>query len=366
MKPIKVLYVVNKKLPAGDYRLRYNEHSQVCTIIYALPCKPEILHEHSYVQIRFEEGFRLRYIIEFGRLLSYLVHHKREFALVHFFSTNLILLGPIIAAIAGVPSCITVTGLGRTFTSRSLRFQALRPIYMLFMTIAVHLVRGVLFQNYADLDVFKRRFPWSASKFFYVGSAVSMISVQGKCFSDRCLRIILIARLMPDKGITDFLAVAEQLCSEKHFEFLLIGPASTGFEALQHTVQAYHARKIITYQGELDASATFEQLAQAHILFFPSYGEGMARVMLEAGFTKTCPICYDIAANRELIETGRGFIIPRGNIDMAVATIKYLERNREMLERNATAFQQYIIENFNIEAYSSRMDAIMTKITQQT
>ena len=75
----------------------------------------------------------------------------------------------------------------------------------------------------------------------YAGSAVDSPIVQQKSFSTPLLRVLLVARLLPDKGIRDFLEVASQLC-QSSFEFILVGPPSVGFDTLLAEVKKLAAQ----------------------------------------------------------------------------------------------------------------------------
>jgi glycosyltransferase involved in cell wall biosynthesis len=176
------------------------------------------------------------------------------------------------------------------------------------------------------------------------------------------LRVLLVARLIPVKGINDFLSVATSLWKES-FEFVIVGPSSAGYKELLSKVQDHHRRQIIDYKGELSPSATFDQFSKAHVLYFPSFGEGMARVMLECGYSRTCPIAYDIPSNRDLVDTGRGFLVHMGATHEVLNLLKNLNNNRKLLENNAVAYQNYVLRHFNINAYSHRMDQIIQNLT---
>ena len=363
-KLLRALYVANKYLPDNDYRVIYPRQSAVCLVTYALPRIPYGVDERYFTKVGFGEGVRIANLLHFLELFIYLVRNQKRLDFVHFYSTLLILLGPIVAWLAGLPSLITVTGLGRTFTSPQWKYRWLRPLYRALMGLAIRLSRAVLFQNHSDLSTFTERFPKGKHKYYYVGSAVDLPIVHQKSFSAVRLRVLLAARLLPYKGIQDFLEVADRL--KETYEFVLVGPPSIGFDRLFAKVQDYTLRGIIIYTGELDTLATQAQLEKSHIFFFPSYyGEGIARVLLEAGFTCLCPIAYDISSNQDLIKDGCGFLVPCRDTEQVIYILSKLSNDRSCLERSARAYQAYITKNFNITIYSNRMDNLITKLFQK-
>jgi glycosyltransferase involved in cell wall biosynthesis len=314
MRSIKLLLVGNKGISETDFRYAYFQMSDLCSVTYALPEKTKCLNNAHYLNVKFKEGFRLIYLIELVRLAKYLRKNRSSINIVHFYSTVLFLLGPFIARIAGIPSIITINGFGRTFSSKNTMTFLMQRIYLFFLHISMSLAQRVLLQNYSDLAVLRKKFPYFSHKLAYIGSGIEASVVHEKDFYCPSVRVIHIARILPDKGIKDFLRVAKSL-SHKGFEFILIGPASKDYPELLEVVKDYHNQGIINYKGELEFSVTLAELAKAHILFFPSYyGEGMSRVMLEAGFVRACPIAYDIPANRDLIVRNQGFLHMPGDL----------------------------------------------------
>ena len=162
---------------------------------------------------------------------------------------------------------------------------------------------------------------------------------------------------MPDKGVDDFLRTAEKLQGQG-FEFVLAGPRSLGFDDLFEKVKEFHTLGIIRYPGELNSDEMLTEFDQAHVFFLPSYGEGMPRVMLEAGFAQTCPIGYDISANRDLITEGRGFLAPRGDFDAAVSILRNLAEDRNALRTNAINYQKHILQNYSMDVFCQRLDEV--------
>lgn len=355
---VRVLCVGNKGLPRSDYKLAYARRSQLCHTTFGLPTKPIGLSDNNFVLVRVAEGLRLAYFIALAELWLYLFRQRTRLDLAHFYSTILVLCGPTVARAAGVRCFVTITGFGRTFSGVGWRYKLIRPVYRCLFRTAVALSDRVLFQNHADMIETVSKYQQWRHKCKYVGSSVSAEPVHAKDFSSSILRVVNIARLMPDKGIDDFLNVAAQL-TRPDIEFILIGPASLGFESLHQRVREAHESGAIRYRGELTSSQIEGELKVAHILFFPSFAEGMARVMLEAGFAQVCPVAYDIPANRDLVSEGRGFLVQKRDTREVLRLLQRLACNREQLHENARAYQAHILESYNERAYAERLDSIV-------
>jgi glycosyltransferase involved in cell wall biosynthesis len=358
----QILHVVNKELPPGDYRIRYGLRSKHFNMLYGMPQKTRGLPDSSYVWMNFNEGWRFSDTLAFCNLYRFLRKHHLELRLVHFYTTNLSLFGPLLAYFAGVRSVVTLTGFGRVFTGSGLVYRILKPIYLFFLGISIRRSERFFFQNRSDLQQVSSRYPMQAGKFVWVGSAADVPVSKWKDFSVPTLRVILIARLMPDKGILDFARVAEQMIKTE-WEFILIGPPSTGYRDLHRKVVEWNRRGIISYKGECSYEDIQKELARSHVYFFPSsYGEGMSRTMLEAGFGLLCPIAYDIPANRDVVSQGRGFLLPIGDVGEVVSLLHVLRNARRLLSENARSYQAYIVSNYHIQKYTDRMDGLLMEL----
>ena len=93
---MNAFWIVNRQIPDNDYRLNYGRLSQRFTITYGLPGKPASLEPTKYVYMGFEESIRLADVSHYVNLFRYLKCFSSHYQLVHFFSTSLMLFGPIV------------------------------------------------------------------------------------------------------------------------------------------------------------------------------------------------------------------------------------------------------------------------------
>lgn len=350
------LFIVNKALPDSDYRLDYGARSQVCEVFYGLPERSALPPAERFVRIGFEEGLHPGVITALWDLHRYLRSRRGRLAFVHFYTTNPILLGPIVARLAGVPCVITFTGFGRVMSSTDRKYTLVRPLYSLLLRHAIRAARLVLFQNKADHARLSRSYPGAAHKFHYVGSTSGMAVTEDKDFSTPGLTVLLATRLMPEKGVPDFIAVARELHGPR-FRFRLAGPASRGHEGLYKEVLAAAQEGVLEYDGNLESPAMEAALEQAHILLFPSYyGEGLSRLMLEAGFAQLCPVAYNIPSNRDLVVEGGGFLVEPGDRQQIILILSSLADDRALVASHAACYQEHVLQHYGRQQYAERLD----------
>jgi len=279
---MRILNVVNKRLPEGDYRLVFSKTSEFAQVTYGLPGQPESVRDADYVFMNFREGLGFKDVIAFVSLFLHLRKNRKRYDLVHFFSTKLQLFGPLCARLAGVRSITTITGFGRTFNRESLACRGLRRPYLWLLKSSARTSVVTLFQNIGDMQWLAKRLPDIAPKLAWVGSGVDCEVVRKKCFAEGPLKVLFVARLMQDKGVQTFLHAAESL-SKKNVEFTVVGPRSQGEDALYQDVLHAEQQGLITYRGELNTAALALAYQQHHVFVLPTRGEGMPRVLLEAG-----------------------------------------------------------------------------------
>lgn len=349
---------MNYRLPASDYRVLYGARSSHVEVVFGLPERPVGLPDDRYRAVRVGEGLSVRHLaglLALGRLLR---RERHQLAGAHFFSSQLFLAGPILARLAGVSCVITVTGFGRTVSEPRYRF--LRSVFWLAFRHALSYSRAVLFQNRHDHDMTAKRYPKLAHKFRYFPSAVEFPAHE-RSFHSQPLGILLVARLSEGKGVEDFLELASRLHSDR-VVFTLVGPPAFSFKGLAERVERAHRAGEIEYLGPLYGDDLVSVFSQHHVFLFPSRAEGLARVMLEAGFSGLCPVAYDIPGNRDLVPSRDDYLVPPFDREKLASAVVALEADRDELARLATAYQAWVTDGFRVESYVEAMDDLLASV----
>ena len=92
------------------------------------PARPKAVDKEHFVKVGFSEGIHLVDLWHSTKFFLYMARNRAKLDFAHFYSTVLVLMGPILASVTGLPSVITITGLGRTFTSRQMKYRSLRLV----------------------------------------------------------------------------------------------------------------------------------------------------------------------------------------------------------------------------------------------
>ncbi len=139
--------------------------------------------------------------------------------------------------------------------------------------------------------------PVRASTFIQYAPAPAMLREKG--------HFLMIARLLGDKGVREFVAAARILKArgcDAHFSLLGFLDVANRTAITRDEVAAWVAEGIIAYHPPVDDVR--DMIASADAVVLPSYREGTSRVLLEACALARPVIASDVPGCREIVEDG--------------------------------------------------------------
>jgi len=249
----------------------------------------------------------------FIELKTFLKHLKPD--LVYCFTAKPIIYGSLAAWWAGVPRRVSmITGLGYVFTGESLKHHLIRFLVCSFFRFSFKFNQKVFFLNPDDLALFLKLNLVRASQAVLIpGEGINHKTFPQTGFPKKT-SFLLIARLLKDKGILEYVEAAKIL-NEKFPEvvFKLLGPYDTNPTAITaKEMRGWQKSGLIKYLGVTDDVRPF--IADTSVYVLPSYREGTPRSVLEAMSMGRPIITTDVPGCRETVENGRnGFLIPVRN-----------------------------------------------------
>jgi len=286
--------------------------------------------------------------------------------------------GSLMAHTLGIPVVNNIAGLGTAFIKQTWLTELVRRLYRLALSRSVK----VFFQNESDRRLFVegglvRRetidlVPGSGIDLlqfapvtgrFWIGSSLAPPSNDGGKF-----RFLLIARMVWDKGIGEYVEAARRL--REHFpyaEFFLLGfldvQNPTAISRAQ--MDLWVAEGVVNYLGETDDVRP--HLAAADCIVLPSYREGTPRTLLEAAAMARPIVTTDAVGCREVLDDGRnGFLCkPRDAGDLAAKMELMLlltdEQRREMGLRGREKMEREFDEQIVIRKYLDTIAEIISR-----
>jgi len=309
----------------------------------------------------------------------YRVFRKERFDMVHTFTIKPNIYGNIAAKLAGIPVVInSVTGLGYVFTDGGWGKNLLRWLVVNFYRLSFRFAQEVIFLNRDDFEVFQKYKIVSARKGVVLkGEGIDTGKFSpGNVNRDRVEQInrelslpdrsrpvvvTLVARLLWDKGIREFIEAAKIL-KQKYPQtlFLLVGPIDTGNPAAVsgEYLQQAHEGDLIKYLGE--RRDVPEIMYISDVVTLPSYREGIPRVLLEAMCMEKPIVTTNSVGCKEVVEEGKnGFLVPIKDHVALASAIEKLVNNEELRvkmgkygrEKALREFDERIIVNRTLQIY---------------
>ena len=225
--------------------------------------------------------------------------------------------GSLTSRLCGIPFINNVSGLGAVFIKGGFLKQFVSALYKL----AFKNSNRVFFQNCDDLRLFvENRLVKEELTDVLPGSGINLKQFIPSVDLIRkppeyLFRFLLIARLLKDKGVFEFVNAA-QLLKESGFkaEFCLLGfldvqnPAAISSEQIKKWTEL----ELVKYLGESDDVR--EHIALADCVVLPSYREGTPRSLLEAASMAKPIITTNVVGCKEVVEHGvNGFLCEEKN-----------------------------------------------------
>ena len=200
--------------------------------------------------------------------------------------------GGLCAGVGKIPFLPTITGLGTAFQSEGVVNQLVKTLYRwAFQKAAV-----VFFQNGRNRDVFMESNLLTGRTRVVKGSGVNLQKHRKEPYPGREKpRFLYVGRVMKEKGIEEFLAVALRYANRA--EFVIIGDYE---EDYHRQVEKAVTEGWLTFHGPQRDVHSFYREADAVIV--ASYHEGMSNVVLEAAATGRPVLATNIHGCREAVE----------------------------------------------------------------
>ncbi|MEP3274890.1 MAG: glycosyltransferase family 4 protein [Stappiaceae bacterium] len=249
-----------------------------------------------------------------------------------------------------------VTGLGHVFSDPHPKGKAkiVRSISVMLYRSALVGVQKVFAYNDADqADILNHKLMSDNTPLVMVpGSGVDLeLYKKSPVVSDPPV-FLLIARLLRDKGIVEFVDAARMLKKRHpHARFQLLGPFDPNPAGIsQGDVDAWVGEGAIEYLGETKDVRPYLANCSAYVL--PSYyREGIPRTILEAMAMGRAVITADNPGCRDTVENGRnGYIVqPRQPEDLAGAMEKLIQ-DTQLIAQMGEASHVLASERFDVHA----------------
>lgn len=258
------------------------------------------------------------------RLKGVFAEERPDAVLSYTIKNNI--FGARAALAAGVPFVPNVTGLGTAFLSGGLLQIIAEQLYRR----AFGGLHTIFFQNEDDRSLFlDRKLVRAEQARLLPGSGIDLarFAPADMPSAQEPTVFLMIARLLRDKGVVEFVEAARQIkARHPSARFQILG--ATGSEnrtAIDSaTLQAWVAEGVLEYLGTTDDVRP--AIAAASCVVLPSYREGAPRTLIEAAAMARPLIATDVPGCRSVVDRDvSGFLCSARSADsLATAMDRFL------------------------------------------
>jgi glycosyltransferase involved in cell wall biosynthesis len=283
----------------------------------------------------------------------------------HFlgYTVKPVVYGTLAAWLARVPHrTALITGLGYVFGehaagSRRLLQHLVRLLYRLALSASTR----VIFQNPDDRALFIELGIVSAHKTAVVnGSGVQLDRFACKPLPASPCSFLLIARLLKDKGIHEYIEAARKVKAEHpDAVFHLAGWIDSNPLAIdRRELDGWIDEGLVRFHGRLEDVR--EVLSQCHVYVLPSYREGTPRTVLEAMATGRAVVTTDAPGCRETVVDGdNGFLVPVADAEALARAMMRLAADPALAARMGARSRQIAEDKYDVHAVNAHMLQLM-------
>jgi glycosyltransferase involved in cell wall biosynthesis len=305
------------------------------------------------------------------------LEHKPS--IVNAFTTKPVLLVPIAARLSGVRNVVqTITGRGYVASDAFFFAWMLRGVYWTIHRLNSRYTSVTVFQNSGDREYFlKAGLVQSGRDRLVPGSGIDVERLLSRRPPDSQVQqlrdeldlqgrtvVTMVSRLFRQKGVSEYLqAAAEVRRRRDNPVFLVVGEAGPGWSKGRTARELEKYNGIVRYLGRRDDIPAI--LALTDIFVFPSYyGEGIPRVLLEAGLFGVPIVATDLPGCREVVRhKWNGLLVSPRNVPVLVDAILTLLDSKEQRDLMGGRSATFIRDGFELgkvaDSYAAIYDGLL-------
>lgn len=276
--------------------------------------------------------------------------------------------GSLAAALFGVAVVNNISGLGTAFLRGGWLARIARQLYR----IGLRRSTTVFFQNAEDRDLFLADgMVGRQQSALLPGSGIDTDVFAPGAYSrseDGIFRFLLVARLIGDKGVHEYVAAARAVRARHpgaRFQIMGFLDVDNRTAISRTTLEAWVAEGVIDYLGQ--AEDVRPALVQADCIVLPSYREGTSRVLLEAAAMARPAITSDVPGCRDVVRDGITGLVcrPRDPDDLASKMDMMINLDTVRRQAMGQAAREDVVARFSdkivVDRYRNTISTILVR-----
>jgi glycosyltransferase involved in cell wall biosynthesis len=262
-----------------------------------------------------------------------------------------VIYGSLAARLAGVPHVYSmITGVGYAFTGEGIGRRAVRMAASALLRLSLRGNRAVFFQNPDDRALFEQLglIGQRGRSILINGSGVDIEEYRPAPLPDQ-LSFLMIARLLADKGVREYVAAARLIRARyPDVRFRLVGPLDPNPSALRREeIQKWVREGLIDYLGELEDVRP--AIAASSVYVLPSYREGTPRTVLEAMAMGRPAVTTDAPGCRETVVHGvNGYLVPVRDAEALAQALERFIQEPELVGQMGGESRRIVADKYDV------------------
>lgn len=363
----KILFLVNHDVGIYNFRLEVIQrilsegHQVVISSPYGERIDDLINEGCQYEAIEFaRHGMNpVKEVALIAKYIKQIKKVKPDVVLSYTVKPNV--YGGIACSITKTPYIANITGLGTAIENGGL----IQKILCLLYKIGLKNANKIFFQNTSNEEFFASKNLYKEKHLIIPGSGVNLQRYSSLDYPSgaETVKFLMIARIMKDKGIDEYLSAAEAIKGKyPETEFHICGFCEQEYES---KIEDIISKGTIIYHGMVPDVRVI--LQNMHCTVLPSYHEGMANVLLESAACARPVIATDIPGCRETFDDGVSGIACEAKSDQSLieAIEKFLslshEEKEQMGKAGRTKMEKCFDRQIVVEAYMKQINTILNK-----
>ena len=303
--------------------------------------------------------------------IPYLIH-RTDATIVHNVAIKPI-LSSILAVIIfrKVKFIHAFAGLGYMFSSPDRKAGFLRKLILPIIEFILSRRNSwVLVQNNDDREYFLASKSIASSKVVMIpGSGIDVEKYCPKAInkttSDSSRTVILVARMLYDKGVEEFVDAAKYIkISHPDVKFVLVGdidPDNPAAIPEQRLIDWGREGTIEWWGHQSDLVPIYQQ---AEVVCLPSYREGLPKVLLEAAACGKPMVASDVPGCRDIcIHEETGLLVQPRNVDDLSDALARMLRDDDLREFCGLKARELAVRRFSLDVISEQTLALYECVT---
>jgi len=299
-------------------------------------------------------------LLYFFQLLKIVKTNQFDFVFLTTFKPLLFgNLALMVARKKSARSISMITGLGYVFTHSSIKAKLIKAVMIPLLRFSLKQSTAIIFQNPDDQAFFlKYRLvdPARHNILLMKGSGVDLDRFKTSPLP-KTVCILMVARLLKDKGIFEFLAAARTLKKDyPEARFKLIAPRDENPSAI-------HRNQIVEFENEKSlefvpgSSDIAKEISQSSIVVLPvHYREGSPKVLAEALACGRPIITTEVPGCSQLVVDGEtGFLCKPQNLPSLLDTLRKFLKNPELIHQMSAPARKFAESELDIKKIANRI-----------